>query len=584
MKRTITHSVQQLLTLVIILLFSDASLQARTGGPEEFPMLWEIKSEFEAGDGSCVSPDGKFFLVADDKGASLHEGATGKMIWSSRYKDMNTIGFNKSELTVTNWEADILFLFDKKSLGKDKLLVVRLSTGKELWSSEEYSLLSAGESILKGDIEDMIVYFKQLDAFAISQKSSLRMVEAQTGKLLWETNRITGSVGRSFYHSGSGDIVLMNFKPTGMGQMFSGFKNQLMRINAKTGEVKWEVAYRGTLLKKLLTREILADLRVEGSHVLLRMGGLQVFNFEDGKVLWGAQCEEVLDEVKPPVKGRILSSGIYGAVSEPLYDGEFVYILANVEGMATNDRRKTISKYEVNTGKLIWTSEKFVGRAVPALLLVEGKIICQVGGYVNYQAISRETVRNQDGSTTVVTYRTNGYTWIGPYAVKAIDAATGALSWSSERFDKKRITEITTDGKRLFVAGGDEFYAFEGKTGDLVFNQDHTKQKVGKSLYNFDGGDKTVIVSDKGLAAYSKKDGSVMYSTDKVKQVDSYFRRGNNFFLENTKEQAIGIDLSNGKIKGITEKAKKGFVDYTEDGEYIFTFEKKEVQKYKTNS
>lgn len=569
--------------LVLSLMLMAGAQTLMAGGPDEFPMVWEVKSPFEAGEGSCVSPDGKFVLVADDKGAALHDGSNGKVIWSGKYKDLNSIGFSKSELVVTNWEADILFLFDKKSLGKDKLLVLKLSTGKELWSSEEYSLLSAGESILKGDIEDMVVYFKNLDAFAISQKSSLRMVEAQTGKLLWETNRITGSVGRSFYHSATGDIVLMNFKPTGLGQLFSGFKNQLMRINAKTGEVKWEVAYRGTLQKTLLTRAILADLRVEGNQVLMRMGGLQVFDFESGKLLWGAQCEEVLDEVRPPVRGRVLASGIYGAISEPLYDGEYVYILANVEGFNTNDRRKTISKYEVKTGKLIWTSEKFVGRAVPSLMLVEGKVICQVGGYINYQAISRETIRNQDGSMTVVTYRTNGYTWLGPFGVKAIDAKDGSLSWSSERFDKKRITEITTDGKRLFVAGGDEFYAFEAKTGELVFNQDHTKQKVGKPLYNFDGGDKTVIVSEKGLAAYSKKDGSVMYNTDKVKQVDSYFKRGSNFFLENTREQAIGIDLTNGNIKGITEKAKKGFVDYTLDGEFIFAFDKKELQKYKTN-
>lgn len=460
---------------------------------------------------------------------------------------------------------------------------MKLSTGKELWSSEEYSLLSAGESIVKGDIEDLVVYFKELDAFAISQKGSLRMVAAQTGKLLWETNRISGSVGRSFYHSASGDIVIMNFKPTGLGQLFSGFKNQLMRINAKTGDVKWEVAYSGTLLKTVITRQILADVRVEGNHVLLRMNGLQVFNFEDGKLLWGAHCEEVLDEVRPPVRGRVLSAGIYGAISEPLYDGNYVYILANVEGFNTNDRRKTISKYEVNTGKLVWTSEKFVARAVPSLLLVDGKIICQVGGYINYQAVSRETVRNQDGSTSIVTYRTNGYTWIGPFGVKAIDAETGALAWSSERFDKKRVTGITTDGSKIFVAGGDEFYGFVAKTGELVFNQDHTKAKVGKPLFNFDAGDKSVIVSEKGLAAYSKKDGSVLYSTDKVKQVDSYFKRGDNFFLENTKEQSIGIDLKDGRIKGITEKAKKGFVDYTRDGEFIIAFDKKEVQKYKTN-
>lgn len=202
---------------------------------------------------------------------------------------------------------------------------------------------------------------------------------------------------------------------------------------------------------------------------------------------------------------------------------------------------------------------------------------------MNFQAISGETTRNSDGSTVTTINYTNSFAWVGPFGVKAIDAESGKLAWSSERFDKKRVTEITTDGTRIFVAGGDEFYGIDAKSGELVMNQNHSAQKVGKALFNFDAGDKSVIVSEKGLAAYSKKDGSVLYSTDKVKRVDSYFKRGDNFFLENIKEQAIGIDLSNGNIKGITETAKKGFVDYTADGEYIVTFEKKEVQMYKTN-
>jgi hypothetical protein len=583
MKRSITNLKMLAFLLAFVLFGLPAGVKAHAGGPDDFPMVWEVKSDFQANEGSEVSPDGKFVVVVDDKGACLLDGKSGKVIWSQKYKAASSVGFSKAEMALPKWDADILFLFDKKALGKDKLVVLQLSTGKELWSSEEYSLFSAGEALLKGDIEDLVVYFKELNAFAISQKNSLRMVEATTGKVLWETNRLSGSIGRGAYDAKSGDLVLMNFKPTALGQLFTGFKNQLMRFNGKTGEVKWETSYTGALQKKILSREILADLRIEDDKVLLRMSGLQVFNFESGKFLWGASCEEVLDEVRPPVRGKILKKGIYGAISEPLYDGDFVYILANVEGFATNDRRKTISKYDVKTGNLIWTSEKFVGRAVPALHKVNGNIICQIGGYVNYQAVSRETTRNSDGSVVTTTYYTNAYAWVGPFGVKAIDAESGKLAWSSERFDKKRVTEITTDGTRIFVAGGDEFYGFDAKSGELVMNQNHTAQKVGKALFNFDAGDKSIIVSEKGLAAYSKKDGSVLYSTDKVKRVDSYFKRGDNFFLENIKEQAIGIDLNNGNIKGITEKAKKGFVDYTADGEYIVTFEKKEVQMYKTN-
>ena len=109
-----------------------------------------------------------------------------------------------------------------------------------------------------------------------------------------------------------------------------------------------------------------------------------------------------------------------------------------------------------------------------------------------------------------------------------------------------------------------------------------------------DFGDKVVVFSEKGLAAYYKKDGSRAYASDKIKGVDNLFQVGDNYFLQdlrNNKNIIYGINMENGETKGMVQSKGKGGspeygngIDITADGEYIYAFKGKKVEKIKVNN
>lgn len=112
-------------------------------------------------------------------------------------------------------------------------------------------------------------------------------------------------------------------------------------------------------------------------------------------------------------------------------------------------------------------------------------------------------------------------------------------------------------------------------------------------MWAFDNGDNVALVCDNGMAAYSKKDGTKVYNTDKFRGVTNYHIVGNNFFLRREKENSntiAAVDLKTGVIKGIVKSKGKGGgdvygdgLDVTDDGEYIFAFKGKGVEKIKVN-
>ncbi len=130
----------------------------------------------------------------------------------------------------------IFFLFDERKMGTDRVAVIDIPTGKELWNSEKYqNLIPKGQSGIEGSDQgelETVKYIYELDAFLISQKESIILVKANTGEKIWETNRFKGGVGKYIYNAKNNEIIMVNFKPTALGALFAGFKNQLVRINA----------------------------------------------------------------------------------------------------------------------------------------------------------------------------------------------------------------------------------------------------------------------------------------------------------------------------------------------------------------
>ena len=175
-----------------------------------------------------------------------------------------------------------------------------------------------------------------------------------------------------------------------------------------------------------------------------------------------------------------------------------------------------------------------------------------------------------------------------------MDDTSGKLAWRSDKFDKRITDLIINEEKTVFVGDGDEFYSYEIASGKQLFDVKHNDAGVGKATDVIDFEDKVVVLSEKGLAAYNKKDGSRVYATEKIRGVDYFYPIGDNYFLRdqrNSKNIIYGIDMTNGETKGSVQSKGKGGsptygdgIDITSDGEYIFAFKGKKVEKIKVNN
>ena len=93
---------------------------------------------------------------------------------------------------------------------------------------------------------------------------------------------------------------------------------------------------------------------------------------------------------------------------------------------------------------------------------------------------------------------------------------------------------------------------------------------------------------------YFKKDGTRAYASDKIRGVDNFYHVGDNYFLQdlrNNKNIIYGIDMTNGNTKGMVQSKGKGGspiygdgIDITADGEYIYAFKGRKVEKIKVNN
>lgn len=574
-----------------------------------FTTVWESEFENKATRVAVVNGDGSYVVGTDDNSASVLD-KEGKAIWNGDYKKLTTNKTNKSEYQYTVWkkEGGYLFLFDERKFGTDRVACLDITTGKELWNSESYQNLiqkgtKAEEGTDQGELET-VKYIDELDAFLISQKGSVIMVKANTGEKIWETNRFKGGVGKYIYDEKRNEIIMVNFKPTALGALFAGFKNQLVKINAINGDVVWDATFTGTIEKELVTRRAIIDLWIKGDKLFMYLDGLQVYNLENGQKLWSATYEnDMQGSSGNSLIGGKKQTKIYKTLAEPLFTEKSVYLVM----LGTRDRTKYVEKHDLESGKLLWASEKITGAlCMPHIYKVGNKILVQVGGKVQVQELRYEEVYNATaGAVGALTGFGGGATkqWV-PYiywdykaqksSAMALDDATGTTAWRSEKFDKRITDFVINDDKTLFVGDGDEFYGYDIAAGTQLFDVKHSDANVGKAMDVIDFGDKVVVLSEKGLAAYNKKDGSRVYATEKIKGVDYFYHIGDNYFLRdqrNSKNIIYGIDMTNGETKGSVQSKGKGGspkygdgIDITEDGEYIFAFKGKKVEKVKVNN
>ena len=536
---------------------------------EEMETVWEKKlsHDFEV---TAVDETNGIIHGSNDKYFSTIKEADGSVIWSKKFSDIYE-NIRKVDLQIPMYESKAILLFDKKT-GKDQMVVVDMETGKMLWNTSKYQGI---------DHPDEVVYIPEMNAYAIVTNDALTMVKARTGEELWSTKTMNTPVGKYIYDDKEKMITMINMPRTLVGAMMKGFKNQIIKINAKNGDVVWEQTFRGVVEKKVLTKEPVASfVLADGNKLMLQLAGLQVYDYQTGKPIWSATYDVSFDEfAKVNTPGRVVAKGVYGAVADPLYDGEFVYILD-----FQSKSSQYLKKYEVNSGKLVWTSPEIKSaRAIPGLYLVDDVVLMQVGGAVEVQSITVQTTTSTTGSTTT-TYRSINYANVKPYNVQAFNAKDGKQIWESERF-KKGITNMFVHEKDLIVCSGKALYKLDCKTGKEQYEVQLADDDIALAEKIIDplalgeniNKENVIIVGSKGVSAHNMKTGAKVWA-NRTKAGDFNGIYGTTAFYQKENDDQFAIDVNTGKATFYNAR-KEAKAYYSYDGKHLYSFDHKTILK-----
>ena len=464
-----------------------------TRAQDDMPVVWESKMDHKIQYNGTGTEERGYSYAASDKEITVFENATGKVKWTKRFKDVAP-KLGKIDELIPFWESNIIFLFDRK-LGKDQIACVDMETGTFLWSTDKYQDVS----------EDNVVYIPEEQSFAISMKKEMVFIKAKTGEERWSTVKFKGVVGAYVYTS-DGYLVTVNFVPSSLGALFSGFKNQIAKINVKNGDIVWENTYIGRAERKAVSREFLYDLFVEGDKVILRMNGYQVYDIKTGASLWSAAFDYTPDGLagRPAGAKRF---GVYGGVADPVRVGDDLYVLD-----MSNKRNQYIKKYDFNSGKLLWTSPEIKdARAIPNMYVMGDKILLQIGGTVEAQAYIYKRTNNPDGSVTITEEWRIWYPNIKPNGVQAFSTTDGKLIWDSERF-RKGITNMIEAGDRVIVSSGKALYSMDVNTGKEYYEVPVAKGGVGNAEMIFPYKDMVTVIGEKGVSTFKMNNGDLVGS------------------------------------------------------------------------
>ncbi|MBS1569658.1 MAG: PQQ-binding-like beta-propeller repeat protein, partial [Bacteroidetes bacterium] len=306
----------------------------------------------------------------------------------------------------------------------------------------------------------------------------------------------------------------------------------------------------------------------------LRLNGMQVFDYKTGAKLWTAAFDFTPDRVK----GRPMNAvkwGVYGAVAEPVVVGDDLYVLD-----CTDRRHQFIKKYDRKSGKLLWTSPEVPdAKAIPNMYVMGDQVVLQIGGQVETQALLKSTSTGADGSSTVTYTSRIEYENVKPYGVKAFSTIDGSMRWESERFKKGISNLFTADGK-IYVCSGKALYAMDA-SGKEVYEVPLGDDNVGNAVLIMPHNDKVAIVGEKGISTHGLADGKLVNS-GKYKASTLNDRVGNIALMQTDKEDIAAFDLDSCKFLAYNAR-KDAMNTLTNDGQYVFVYEKKDVTKLKTH-
>ncbi len=528
---------------------------------EEMPTLWETKLEHRIEQTGTGTEDRGYSYAADDKEMTVFDNKTGATKWTSRFKDI-VPKLGKVDELIPFWESDAVFLFDRK-MGKDQIAVLNMSDGKLLWNTDKYQNLS----------DENVVYIPEQDGFAISLKERLVFVKAKTGEELWSTDKFKGVAGQ-YVPTPDGKLVMVNFVPGNLAALFTGFKNQIVKIDLSNGNILWENTYVGRAERKVVSKDFLYDLDIVGDKVFLRMNGMQVYDLNTGANIYSAAFDYTPDKIVGAPAGA-KKFGVYHAVAEPVIVGDDLYVLD-----MSNKKSQYVKKYDRNSGKLLWTSPEIKeARAIPNMYVQGDRVLLQIGGNVEAQAYIYKRERQTDGSYVITEEWRIWHPNVKPCGVQAFNTSDGSMAWDSERF-RKGITNAVVVEDQFVVCSGKELYSMDLATGAEKFVVPVAKGGVGNADQIMTYKDMVVVIGDKGVSTFNMKTGEAVAS-GKYKKSDLEDVEGDRMILKTAGADIACFDLDNCTYKQF--KARNGAItSMSTDGNFVYVYEKKNVTKVGT--
>jgi outer membrane protein assembly factor BamB len=546
---------KQLLTPVISLLALGAFAQ------EDMPIIFETKLGHKIEHTGTGTEERGYSYAASDKEITVFNNKTGAVRWTGKFKDL-TPKLNKVDELSPFWESNVLFLFDRK-MGKDQIACLDLADGHLLWSTDKYQNVT----------DENVVYIAELDGFAITLKDKLVWVLARTGEERWSTDKFKGVVGQYVVTKDS-KLVMVNFMPTNLAALFSGFKNQIAKIDLTNGNILWESTYVGRAERKAVTRDFLYELDVKDDKVFLRMNGMQVYDLNTGASIYSAAFDFTPDKLVGEPSGA-KRFGVYGAVAAPVIVGDDLYVLD-----MSSRKSQYVKKFDRNSGKLLWTSPEIKeARAIPNMYVEGDKVLLQIGGNVEAQAYIRKQERQTDGSYETTEEWRVWHPNVKPNGIQAFNTSDGSLAWDSERF-RKGITNAVMVGDKFIVCSGKELYSMDVATGAEQYVVPVAKGGVGNADQIMTFNDNVVVIGDKGVSTFNSQTGDLV-AQGKYKKSDLEDYQGDRMILKTSGADIACFNLNDCTYKQF--KARNGATtSLSTEGDFVYVYEKRNVTKVAT--
>ena len=509
----------------------------------EFKKEWETKLSFNPVF-RTYNHDLSLVLAGDMKQLEMLDGKSGKTLWKFDAKKALDVK------SLTNWSM----------MGSAEGEPVKVSYKK----SKTDSVTTAFLNSKTGEILNSIT------------EASLKTIKKQPIK--FNSKAIYATICRDEVSNTTVELAfnyknkLFNSKAMGSGSSVD------IEVNA-TGGNNWSTVVTAKALRHLCTEllpkgepEMMMNVIAKEGKVFVITEEITVLDLSTGKELWKTTFDNV-------TSGILLTSvhQEIGRSAFPVADKGAAYVCDFSKG------EKVVKKLDINTGNLIWKTDKLnASDIVNKMVVVGNSLIVKFGG-----VIREEKFFNSNGQTP--SHSIVRYVYEGDSDIRAYDITTGKMLWNSDKFAKddkfiKSVSSMLMEDGKIYACGQKNFFVVNSLDGQMISKTDYGSKDIAEASFIFSDNGNIIVEGKEGVASFSKL-GKKNFSVSTDKNIYSDFA-GDAYIVWTGKSEMelnefVRVDLTNGQILG---KLKGCYhPKFNDNGDYFLQFEDKMITKYKTS-